>query len=210
MFSTSRREAVLFPTISPMQNAQEQSMFFSQPDACILTLLSFTVVHACSRSHHCDDNNSSTIDFCIRPHKLCLSVSGHQLDNNTGIRSLDTLINETNAFPLSPNEKYTIVNIVVKVLAQFNSYRSLHLNLYNVVPVQPLLKLNKSISDEQTNSEFQNEMVKTFPVMNDFHTVYFSQDRSLSRSRLCYSLSKGSLKTENGVTLYLILHLALT
>lgn len=62
--------------------------------------------------------------------------------------------------------------MAAKVLAEFNPHRFLHLNLYKVDPVQLLVDLNETISDEQTNFEFHNEMAKIFSTMNDLHTVY--------------------------------------
>lgn len=86
---------------------------------------------------------------------------------------MDALISETNAFPLFLTEKYTIVNMVTKVLTDFNPHRFLHLNLYNIDPVQLLADFNKTIKEEQTDFEFHDEMTKIFSVMNDFHTLYF-------------------------------------
>lgn len=64
------------------------------------------------------------------------------------------------------------MNTAVRLTGSLNPHLFLQRSLYKVDVVQSLKNFNTTISNDQTNFEFHNEMARIFSTMNDFHTVY--------------------------------------
>lgn len=118
--------------------------------------------------------------YCLPQTFRCLQVplyklSARQLDlpDSLNLTTRSLLIQETNAKPISFNDRKFILRTAAKVLREINPHRFLHLNFLNFDPSKQLLQLKDSLSlRNYTNVQFHEKVRDIFQQMNDFHSVY--------------------------------------
>lgn len=140
----------------------------------LVGFLCLTLVGACSYSRDCDDFDPSTPDVCIADQHICINIGGYGDDFTevTASRNLSQVVAETNALPLSAEQKRQIISTVIHVYGNLNPHLFLHRNVLGVDIISELQKLRRTVEGSMTNFEFHLRMIQVFQMMNDGHSKY--------------------------------------
>ena len=129
-----------------------QSAFMRLTMFSLILYLSFiiTIVSACQYNYHCDDNDPTTDDVCLKPARFCLNIPT-TTTRMTVRTNLSSIIAETNAVPIPLSSKKDVIRAARTILEELNPHRFIHLNIYKVDPVAELRKFEKEIKKSITN-----------------------------------------------------------
>lgn len=163
-----------------------------------LFLLRVSAALFCKRSSDCPLTLTHTA-YCIPHTSRCLpisrnSVTVHQFVRTDPLKEItrSSLIEETNANPISLKDRQTILRTAALIIRQVNPHRFFHLNFLKVNPAKELINLKNLLPIRNfTNVEFHEKVRDIFQSMDDFHTVYQRPDPlQRSAASLGFTLSE--------------------